>query len=222
MQKIREILPLLFFLWTSQDCIGQDTCIIKYHTGFSGEVILLLDSNKFEFNSYSCIHNNEEKGIYYFDNQKLILSFIDTSESQLVSRISEMKSLDNTGDKVNIKFKIISDIDNRPLEFATVRILVNDRKIVNMTDENGETNLTFEKAHKELRVVVSYVGHQTLDLPLEFENKNYSITINLSKKRTKIHRNEEEVIYYISRKGKGYIELSKNGKEFVQYEYTCH
>ena len=213
---------MLFFLWTSQYCIGQDTCIIKRHTGFSGEVIKLLDSNKFEFNSYSCIYNNDEKGIYYFDNQKLILTFIDTSESQLISRISEMKSNHNSGDEVNIKFKIISDIDNQPLEFATVVILVNDKKIENITDENGEANLTFEKAQKELMVMVSYVGHQTFDLPLDFENKNYFITIKLSKKRNKIHRNEEEIIYHVAREGKGYIELSKNGQEFVKYEFTCH
>jgi len=225
MSKLISILFYFTFLFNFQYCFGQGICTYKNSTGFESETIKLLDSNKFEFRFSSCTgRNKKEYGTYSFDEKELNLRFNDTVlPSQKESIIMSMESKPSHSSKTKMKFKIVSDWDNQPLEFATVQIYSNDKLTCSShTDSLGETLLIFESTNQDLRIKISYSGHQTFDLPLKLENRDYNITIILSERSDrKMHKNGELVRYIIARETKESIELSTDGREFRSYKISC-
>jgi len=224
--KMRQLITIIFYftlLCNFQHCFGQGICTIKYSIGFSGLTIKLLDSNKFEYLRWTDIDwHNWEYGMYSFDNKELNLKFVDTTKPQKESEIVSMESIPNNLNKT--KIKIISEMYNQPLEFATIQIYSNDKLIADgKADSSGEALLIFENTNHETRIKTSYVLHQNFDLILNLENRDYDITINLCErtKRTNAHKDGELVTYIIARETKEYIELSEDGKEFRSYKIAC-
>jgi hypothetical protein len=221
MKMLKLIVSIALLIGTFQYCTGQDTCTIRLSTGFTGLRIDLLDSNKFEYYSYSCTHRAEGKGAYSLDDKELRLKFVkkvDTNHAK--SRVVSIESKPNCTEKLNLTFKVFYDKDNTPLPGAAIRLIGTQKGAV--IKKNGEAKIINLNGGGEMRIKISYIGLEALDSTIFFENQDYIVTVNLAKdKRFPIIIEDEEIIYRIANRTSDSIELSLGGDGYKKYEINC-
>lgn len=186
-------------------------------TGFTGECITFLDSNKFEYKFFSCTGGKIGKGNYKLNRKDLVLNF-ENDTIGLRKRI-KVDTSNSLSDSVLMSFNLFNYELNKKLAFVNITFLTKKGLIKGFTTNlEGKCEVLMEKSKEEINLKFSVLGYEILYIPVVID-KNYDFNIKL-KYRSETYYNGSIKKYKIKRKRKKVITLKAENNWSVWTKYT--